>query len=257
LLDRPSFGFGFFIAQPAILSFIKYRIENDLIGKYKAMGRFDQMQPREELDILPDEILVLILDFACTSIIEELQGTGRVPGQYCSRSFAKRLSSFRALQLVCHRFYRLFNERCLRQARELVIQAQVTRLSSVMDTLCAEKGLRDRCGTMHTPSTLEWCCGAFWYNPQLMRNLKGRLSSDLFSVGRCFSVGLKMKLLCLAPKIWSTSLKRRDSLETNLGEGDAEWEMPQAHRGGAAVFRFGNLVFTPNNFDQNLGYASY
>ena len=63
------------------------------------MGRYDQLERPEGLDILPDEMLSSILEFACTLIIDELQGTGLLPGRCRTLSFATRLSSFRALQL--------------------------------------------------------------------------------------------------------------------------------------------------------------
>ena len=82
-----------------------------------------------------------------------------------------------------------------------------------------------------------------------MWNLNGRIAFDIFSSASHFSLGLKLKLLCLAPTIWSKVIQ--ESVESRLRH-EAEWEMPQTHRGGAAIVRFGKLVIAPNS----SGYAN-
>jgi hypothetical protein len=77
----------------------------------------------------------------------------------------------------------------------------MTQLSPAMDTLDPENRNPDGRYIFYTTSTLESCCGAFWYNQQIMRTLNGRIASDVVSMTSHFSVGLKLKLFCLAATI--------------------------------------------------------
>ena len=144
------------------------------------------------LECLPQELIILIIEYVCTMIMQDITSVHFGP----SYSFRKRLHDVVHLQMVCRTFYRIIHSAVLVDGlpiRPRLLCLQMDRFRFHLE------GCNSCFGKRHswespTSNSIRSYCGPVWYNPEFYS-----VFPKLFDMESCIREDTSAWLMYQAP----------------------------------------------------------